>query len=212
VVQGSLRRDQRYPTTAPRQVLSVDIQACWGGCDPNAGEVRIAPALFYILARLQYPANATAGVATTITPTVDLWSGGQFSILSGSLPAGTSLNPATGVISGHSRCRATPRSPSATAPESTSPDWSTSPRPQINVASPSIPLTYPPVTGVVGQYLSVQPNVTGQTGTSVDKLVVGPFLQGLTFRSRFNLACPRIASILKKCCFSELRPIARITI
>ena len=176
------------PTTAPGQVLSVDIQACWGGCDPIAGEVRIAPALFYILPRLQYPANtnATAGVATTITPTVDLWSGGVFSISAGSLPAGMSLDPTTGVISGTPQ---TPGSNALTIRYSTGVNvlvppleyvYSTT---QINVASPTITLTYPAITGVSGQYLSVLPNATGLTGTPVYSLVSGSLPQGLRLNS-----------------------------
>jgi hypothetical protein len=172
-------------TTVPGQVLSVDIQACWGGCDPNAGEVRIAPALFYILPGLQYPANtnATAGVATTITPTVDLWSGGQFSISAGSLPTGISLDPVTGVISG------TPQTVSTsqfTIRYSTGVNVTIPPleyvysSPQINVAYPTITLTYPEVTASVGESLSVSPSVSGLMGTAVYTLVSGSLPQGLS--------------------------------
>ncbi len=172
-------------TTPPGQVLSIDIQACWNLCDPLAGEVRIAPALFYILPRLQYQANtdATAGVATTITPTVDLWSGGVFSIESGSLPAGMTLDPVTGVISG------TPETVSISALTirySTGVnvfvpplEYVYSPT-QISVAHPTITLTYPEVTASVGDSLSVSPTVTGLTGTAVYSIVSGSLPQGLS--------------------------------
>jgi hypothetical protein len=147
--------------------------------------VRIAPALFYILPSLQYPANtdATAGVATTITPTVDLWSGGVFSIESGSLPAGMTLDPVTGVISG------TPQTQSKsnlTIRYSTGVNVTVPPleyvysSTQIDVAYPTITLTYPEVTASVGDILSVSPTVTGLTGTAVYSIVSGSLPQGLS--------------------------------
>jgi hypothetical protein len=175
-------------TTVPGQVLSVDIQACWGGCDPNAGEVSIAPALFYILPRLQYPANtnATAGIATTITPTVDLWGSGMFSIQSGSLPAGMNLDPVTGVIGGTPETAST--SP-LTIRYSTGINVTTPPleyvysTTQINVAHPTITLVYPEMTAYIGESLSVSPTVSGLTGTAVYSIVSNSLPQGLSLDS-----------------------------
>ena len=174
------------PTTAPGQVVDIMIQACWGtggSCAP--GQERLAPMLFWIVPKLQYPANtdATAGVATTITPTVDLWSGGVFSIESGSLPAGMSLDPVTGVISGTPQ---TALNASVTVRYSTGVNVLVPPLEyvysvtQINVASPTITLTYPAVSASLGKSLSVSPTVTGLNGTAVYSTFSGSLPQGLS--------------------------------
>lgn len=173
------------PTTPPGRVMDITIQTCWGGCDPNAEEVRLAPMLFYIVPNLQYPANtqATAGVVATVTPTVSLWNGGVFSIESGSLPTGMSLDPVTGTISG------TPQAVNtypfsirySTGVNVTVPPleyvYSVT---QINVASPTIVLTYPAVTAYVGENLSVPPSVSGIGGAAVYSIVSGSLPQGLS--------------------------------
>ena len=51
---------------------------------------------------------------------------------------------------------------------------------QINVASPTITLTYPAVTANVGENLSVSPTVTGLTGAAVYSIVSGSLPQGLS--------------------------------
>ncbi|MDA7586101.1 putative Ig domain-containing protein [Luminiphilus sp.] len=173
------------PTTAPRQVVDITIQACWGGCNPSAGEVRLATILFWIIPNLQYPANtqATAGVATTVTPTVSLWSGGVFSIESGSLPAGMSLDPVTGVISGTPQ---TALNASVTVRYSTGVNVLVPPldyvhsATQISVAPPTITLTYPAVTASLGNSLSVSPTVTGLNGTAIYSTFSGALPQGLS--------------------------------
>jgi hypothetical protein len=139
--------------------------------------------LFYILPGLQYPANtdATAGVAVTITPTVDLWSGGVFSITAGSLPAGMSLNTTTGVISGTPQ---TALNAQLTIRYSTGVNVAgleyVSSSTQLNVSAPTITLTYPVATGTVGKDLTVTPTVTGVSGTALYALVAGPLPQGLS--------------------------------
>jgi hypothetical protein len=169
-------------TSAPGQVVDITIQACWGGCGP--GEARLAPMLFWILPRLQYPTltEATAGVPTSVTPTVDLWSGGQFSIDSGSLPAGMSLDPATGVISG---------TPQTLGVYSVKVRYSTGVNvllpplefvyagTQINVFGPTITLTYPAITAFVGERLLVLPGVSGLSGNVVYSIAFGSLPQGL---------------------------------
>jgi hypothetical protein len=171
------------PTSAPGRVLDVHIQACWGGCDPNAGDVRVAPMLFYILPGLQYPANTdpTAGVAVTITPTVDLWSGGVFGITAGSLPAGMNLDISTGAISGTPQ---TPLNAQLTIRYSTGVNVGgleyVSSSTQISVNAPTINLTYPAATGTVGKELTVDPTVTGLSGTALYTRVSGPLPQGLS--------------------------------
>jgi len=172
-------------TNAPGQVVDITIQACWGSCNPSAGEVRLAPMLFWIVPRLQYPTltEATAGVAISVTPTVDLWTGGQFSIESGSLPTGMSLDPSTGVISGIPQ---TAGVYSARVRYSTGVNVLDPPLEyvyagtQINVSGPTITLTYPAITGRVGQYLSALPTVTGLSGTPIYSLVSGTLPQGLS--------------------------------
>ena len=173
------------PTTSPGQVVAITIQACWDSCDPNAEEVRLAPMKFYIVPNLQYPANtqATVGVAATVTPTVSLWSGGMFSIESGSLPAGMNLDPVTGAISGTPE---TLSSSTLTIRYSTGVNVTIPPLEyvyatmQINVAHPTITLTYPAVTANVGESLSVSPTVTGLTGTTVYSIISGALPQGLS--------------------------------
>ena len=173
------------PTTPPGKVVDITIQACWDGCDPNAGEVSLAPMLFFIVPNLQYPAStqATAGVAATVTPTVSLWSGGVFGIESGSMPTGMSLDPVTGVISG------TPQTESAnllTISYSTGVNVTVPPLEhvysvtQINVEFPTITLTYPAVTAYVGENLSVSPSVSGVTNAAVYSTVSSSLPQGLS--------------------------------
>ena len=173
------------PTTAPGHVIDITIQACWGTCDPLAGEVRLAPMLFYIVPNLQYPANtqATTGVVTTVTPTVTRWTGGEFSIESGSLPTGMDLDPVTGIISGIPQAAST--SP-LTIRYSTGVNVTDPPLEyvysalQINVAFPIIMLSYPAVTAYIGRDLSVFPSVSGVTGATVYTIVSGELPQGLS--------------------------------
>lgn len=159
-------------TAAPGRVLDIDVQACWGSCDPNLGEVRVAPILFYIVPRLSYPANspATAGIPLTINPNINtLWTGGRFSLApGGSLPNGMSLNEITGVISG------TPLRSGVVTPftvrYSTGVNVYTPPLEyvesvsQINVGSPTITLTYPDTGGPVGRPMTISPTLTGTSG------------------------------------------------
>ena len=174
------------PSAAPGKVVAITIQACWGGCDPTAGEVRLAPMFFWIVPNLQYPApvQSTAGVPVSITPAVDLWGGGQFSIESGNLPSGLSLDPVTGVISG------TPETFSSsplTLRYSTGVNVTEPPlqyvysATQISVNSPLIVLTYPDTTAYIGRNLSVHPTVTGVTGPAVYSIVSGYLPLGLKF-------------------------------
>lgn len=171
------------PTSAPGQILNVDIQACWDGCDPNAGEVRITTMSFYILPRMQYPitSTATAGVPVSISPTVDLWSGGVFSISAGSLPDGLSLDPTTGVISGTPQAEIdTQVTVSYSTGISVGGLESVTSSPHIKVVPPTIALTYPFIKGTLGQYLSVPPNVSGLTDIPTYTLVAGSLPQGLS--------------------------------
>jgi hypothetical protein len=171
------------PTSAPGQILNVDIQACWGSCDPNAGEVRITTMSFYILPRMQYPitSTATAGVPVSISPTVDLWSGGVFSISAGSLPDGLSLDPTTGVISGTPQAEIdTQVTVSYSTGISVGGLESVTSSPHIKVVPPTIALTYPFIKGTLGQYLSVPPNVSGLTDIPTYTLVAGSLPQGLS--------------------------------
>ena len=125
--------------------------------------------------------DATAGVAVTITPTVDLWSGGVFSITAGSLPAGMDLNTTTGVISGTPQ---TVLNAQLTIRYSTGVNVGgleyVSSSTQISVNAPAIALTYPAATGTVGKDLTVIPTVAGLSGTALYTLVSGPLPQGLS--------------------------------
>jgi hypothetical protein len=176
-------------TNAPGRVVDITIQACWGDCDPGAGEVRLAPMLFWIVPRLQYPTStdATAGVALSVTPTVDLWNGGQFSVDSGSLPAGMNLDPTTGVISGTPQIQG---AYSVRVRYSTGVNVLEPPLEyvyagtQINVFGPTITLTYPAITASVGQPLLVLPRTSGLSGNAVYSIVFGSLPQGLRLDPR----------------------------
>jgi hypothetical protein len=159
------------PTSAPGQILNVDIQAC------------ITTMSFYILPRMQYPitSTATAGVPVSISPTVDLWSGGVFSISAGSLPDGLSLDPTTGVISGTPQAEIdTQVTVSYSTGISVGGLESVTSSPHIKVVPPTIALTYPFIKGTLGQYLSVPPNVSGLTDIPTYTLVAGSLPQGLS--------------------------------
>lgn len=173
------------PSAAPGKVVAITIKACWGGCVPAAGEVHLAPMVFWIVPNLQYPASiqSTAGVPVSVTPVVNLWGGGQFSIESGNLPTGLSLDPVTGVISG------TPETFSTnpfTVRYSTGVNVTEPPlqyvysATEIKVNSPLIVLTYPDTNAYTGSNLSVQPTVKGVTDPAVYSIVTGPLPPTLT--------------------------------
>lgn len=174
-------------TVVPNGVVPITIKACWDGCDPDQGQVRLEPMLFWIVPNMSYPANtpATAGVPVTVNPSVNtLWSGGEFSLAPGSqLPDGLDLDKKSGVISG------TPQTAAAVTPFTVR--YSTNVNvpgleyvesiSQINVSSPQITLIYPNVTGNRLQPLSVSPTTTHLTGPAVYTLVQGTSLPaGLT--------------------------------
>ncbi len=176
-------------TAAPGRVIDITIQACWGSCNPDLGEVRLAPMQFWIVPSLNYPANtpATAGVPLTINPSVStLWNGGVFSLAPGSsLPAGLNLNPATGAISG------TPQAVGAVVPFMVRyttgvnvlvpPLQTVESVAQINISSPTISLSYPAISGQIGTFLSVPPTVSGTTGPRLFSIDPGtPLPNGLS--------------------------------
>lgn len=94
------------PSVAPGKVVDVQVQVCWGGCDPANNEVVIGTILFWIVPSLQsvdlsYPdTNAIIGKYLSILPTVSGLAGPGTYTVFGVLPDGLSLDPATGVIMG----------------------------------------------------------------------------------------------------------------
>jgi hypothetical protein len=98
----------------------------------------------------------------------------------GSLPDWLSLDTTNGVVSGTPQ---TALNASVTVRCSTGVNVSglkyVSSSTQINVASPTITLTYPEAAGVIGWPLSVSPSVTGLAGIPVYSLLSGSLPTGL---------------------------------
>jgi len=170
------------PTTAPGRILDVDVQACWGTCDPNLGEVRIAPVEFLVLPRVRYAEthSLTAGESVKVLPVADVWSGGVFSISSGMLPDGLSLDASTGAITG---------TPAATGNERVTIEYTTGINRSgltsvaasifLNVAAPDISLAYEPLKVLRGDRVDVTPILTGSNGTPAFTIVSGSLPEGL---------------------------------
>jgi len=172
-------------SAAPGQVVDIPIQACWGGCDPDQGEVIIAPVVFWIVPAVQYPGLTAlvAGRQASVTPTATLWNGGAFAVESGSLPDGMSLDPATGVISG------TPTSPGEhilTLRYSTGVNVNVPPLEYVYAAATikvelaAIQLSYAPISGERGQAVAVQPTVSGLAGPGQYTVANGTLPPGLS--------------------------------
>lgn len=174
--------------TAPGRVPTVTVKACWDQCtQPN--QVRLAFLPLWITPTVAYPSHTggVIGQSLTFKPVVNkLWSGGVFSLASGSLPAGLTLNPATGVISG---------TPNSSGVSSLVVRYSTG----VNVFSPSLdfvesavsintspPLnsvSYPPYSGPIGTALSLVPTVEGPSPATYTVDPSTPLPSGLSLNA-----------------------------
>jgi hypothetical protein len=117
--------------------------------------IEIAPTLLYapVVSEIGDPLS----VSPTVSPSVEA---GSFTLVSGSLPTGLSLNSSSGAITG---------TPSETSNTALTIEYTTGQQTvnsqftlQINGYQPS--LTYPPFIGTPGQTVSLNPSLTGTKG------------------------------------------------
>jgi hypothetical protein len=164
------------PTTATSGVLTPTISAsAQGGTEfiQSVLEIEILPTLSYP------PATVTAGIPVNLPPTVSpVLTPGAFSVVGGKLPAGLTLNPGTGVISGI---------PNGTGSSTVTIQFSTgtgvvqtvTAALPITVNANPITFTYPPSTGPIGKPFNLLPMISGTAGTPSFSVYSGQLPAGL---------------------------------
>ena len=137
---------------------------------------------------LTYPSNVTTGVgsSTSIQPkTVGLIATPQYSLVSGTLPTGLSLDPNTGEITGAPTTAGTviitvavsqPGLPSSLSAQST---FSL----EVLISTSDLRLAYPDINVPAGTAVSVRPTLTASSGGSVFSLESGTLPAGLSLDS-----------------------------
>ncbi len=162
------------PTTATSGIVTPTIRA-----EAKAGtEVRQNILEIEILPLLAYPVtNAPLGLPFSIAPSVSpSLTAGSYSIISGNLPQGLSLNSTTGVISGSP---SSPVSGAVTIQYQTG-NQSVVTQVLISISGYTFSVTYPPVTSLIGSPLSIVPNTSGILGSPSYKVFSGNLPTGVS--------------------------------
>ena len=168
------------PTTATSRVLTPTISAsAQGGAEfiQNVLEIEILPTLSYA------PATVTVGIPVSLTPTVSpVLKPGTYSVVGGKLPAGLTLNPTTGVISG---IPTNPLSTTVTIEFATGTGHvqKVTAAVPITVNANPISITYPPSTATIGKPFNLMPKISGTTGTPTYSVSGGQLPTGLYLNS-----------------------------